>query len=80
MTPAPVGAARALEALKLAEEMKPLLAGRHPAVQGAVLAQLTAIWLAGHPADAREALLNNQVDTINTLVPLEDILRAGVRH
>ena len=32
----------------LVERIKPLLAGHAPEVQGAVLADLVAIWLAGH--------------------------------
>jgi hypothetical protein len=38
----------------VAERIKPLLAGHDPAVQGAVLADLVGLWLAGHqvPGDA----------------------------
>jgi hypothetical protein len=32
----------------IVEQIKPLLAGRPPGVQGLVLADLLAIWLAGH--------------------------------
>jgi hypothetical protein len=36
------------QALELVRRIRPLLAGRHPSVQGAALAELTAIWLHGH--------------------------------
>jgi hypothetical protein len=36
------------QALELVQRIKPLLAGRHPTVQGATLAELTAIWLSGY--------------------------------
>lgn len=36
------------EILKIAQRIRPLLAGHPPAMQGAVLAELTSIWLAGH--------------------------------
>jgi hypothetical protein len=40
----------ATEVLQLTQGIKLLLAGRGPAVQSAVLANLTALWLAGHIA------------------------------
>lgn len=36
------------EVLAIAEKIKPLLAGHRPEMQGAVLAELTSIWLGGH--------------------------------
>jgi hypothetical protein len=36
------------EALKTMALIKPLLAGKDPRVQGAVLTELLSIWLAGH--------------------------------
>lgn len=33
---------------ELVERVRPLFAGQHPAVIGAALADLTAIWLGGH--------------------------------
>lgn len=53
------------------------LAGRSPAVQGAVLADLTAIWLAGHLTDVadetralRDRLLTAHIDKVRELVPV----------
>jgi hypothetical protein len=36
------------EAMALVKKIRPLLAGKDPSVQGAVLADLLAMWLAGH--------------------------------
>jgi hypothetical protein len=36
------------EAMALVKKIRPLLAGKDPNVQGAVLADLLAMWLAGH--------------------------------
>jgi hypothetical protein len=58
------------------EKVRPLLAGKGPAVQGAVLADLLAMWLAGHwipgeveeTKEAREASLAHFVETVWQLV------------
>lgn len=39
---------RSEEILELAERIKPILAGKEAHIQGAVLAELLSIWLAGH--------------------------------
>jgi len=46
----------AKEIVELAERIKPILAGREPALQSAVLAELTSLWLAGHfvPGDREQ--------------------------
>lgn len=54
----------------IVEAIKPLLAGQHPGVQGIVLADLTAIWLAGHAPETFEALLATHMKGIRDLVPL----------
>lgn len=36
------------EAPEIAERIYPMLAGLHPTVQGAIIADLTATWIAGH--------------------------------
>lgn len=58
------------EAARLCALIAPLLAGRGPGVQGAALADLLAMWIAGHNPDAREELLKNHVEAVRTLVPL----------
>jgi hypothetical protein len=69
------------QVLAIAGEIKPLLAGKDPSVQGAVLAELLSLWLAGHPSLAREALIETHVDHVRLLIPLsEKILFRGGRH
>jgi hypothetical protein len=54
----------------------PLLSGKPPEIQGAVLADLTAIWLAGHvcvgnptaTADLRETLLDHHIAAVRDLI------------
>jgi len=55
------------EVTEIVDRIRPLLAGRDPRVQGAVCADLTAIWLAGHPKELRDDLLAAQIDTIKSL-------------
>lgn len=43
-----IGTPTTREVVELAEQIKPLLAGRKAWVQAAVLAELLSIWLAGH--------------------------------
>lgn len=52
------------QALALEKRLRPIFAGLHPGVQGAVLASLSAIWLAGHSAEDRERVLALHVKTI----------------
>jgi hypothetical protein len=64
---------------QLITRIKPILAGHSPDIQGAVLADLLAIWLAGHidpdsPRETRkirDSLLHNHLDAVRTLVPIE---------
>jgi hypothetical protein len=79
----------ATRALKLADRIKPLLAGKGPGVQSAALADLVALWLAGHidvtgalETDfLREPVLENWLKTVRELVPAceADILRTKQR-
>jgi hypothetical protein len=53
----------------LVERIRPLLAGQHPSVQGAVLAELLGLWLGGHhPPALREAMLTHHVDAVRALM------------
>lgn len=66
------------EVEKLVRQIAPLLAGRPPSVQGAALADLTAIWLAGHliESDAnatramRKRILDGHTAKVRELVPI----------
>lgn len=51
------GMAHSMEVLALVEQVKPLFAGKSPELQGAAIVELTSLWLAGHPKDVREDLL-----------------------
>lgn len=77
MADVPIDAVQA--AARVAEDLKPHLAGLHPAVQGAALAQLVALHLAGHRVSdraerdrMRATLLALFGDTVRELVPLAD--------
>lgn len=63
----------------LSAEIRPLLGGYPPEVQGAVLADLLAMWLAGHrardeskTAPMRAALLHMHIKAVTQLVAMED--------
>jgi hypothetical protein len=66
------------EVTRLVAQIRPLLAGRPPRVQGVVLAELLAIWLAGHidptnremTARRRAELLAQHRDNVEELVPI----------
>ena len=61
----------------LLREIGPLLAGQGAAAQGAVLADLLAMWIAGHctpgseheTRQTREELLEHHIATVRELVP-----------
>ena len=57
---------RAAEAI--VEAIRPLLAGHPPEVQGAVLADLLAMFLAGHHPTLRDEILTLHVDAVRQLV------------
>lgn len=67
----------------LVDQIRPLLGGQPPVVVGAVLADLLALYLAGHVADTpantkavRDATLKIHLRAVKALVPLnEDMLR-----
>jgi hypothetical protein len=67
------------EIIALIGQIKPILAGKSSAIQGAVLAELTAIWVAGHygeddkdTAEIRSSLLTMLVKLILKLTALKD--------
>ena len=68
----------AYDAEMIADMIKPLLAGHDPDVTSAVLAQLTALWLAGYvirgddreTARMRKDLLSGHVSLIRRLIPV----------
>jgi hypothetical protein len=54
------------------EEIKPLLRGWGPEVQGAVLAELAALWIAGHRPDFRQQVFDVWTATVQSLVPIAE--------
>lgn len=65
---------------RLVEAIRPLLAGKAPPVQGAALADLLAVWLAGHmvpgePAETqllRDELLDAHISIVRKLIPVNE--------
>jgi hypothetical protein len=73
-------AAQADEVMALVEAVRPLFKGKAPEVQGAALADLLAMWLAGHfdandPEGAateqiRETMLELHLASVRDLIPI----------
>ena len=64
--PSPAGVAA------LTREIKPLLAGRGATLQGAVLGDLVARWLAGHRPDIRGKIFAQHIAGVQELVAFYD--------
>jgi hypothetical protein len=71
----------------LVAAIRPLLAGHPPRVQGAALADLLAIWVAGHYSDSddetdrlRETILANHSKMVRRLIPVNDAIIHGRRR
>ena len=67
------------QALQIAERIKPLLAGLSAEVQGAALADLLSLFLAGHLADTPEAtrrlrdeILELHIQAVRNLLPANE--------
>lgn len=67
------------EAELIVRQVKPLLGGRDPGVQGAALVELLAMWIAGHPPQVRAAILATHVETVAKLVPNMELQMFGKR-
>jgi hypothetical protein len=63
---------RAHEAERISREIRPLLAGRDPGVQSAILADLLSIWVVGHHPLIREQALRDHVALVEQLVPASE--------
>jgi hypothetical protein len=53
----------------VSDDIKPLLSGLGPEIQGAVLANLTALWIAGFHPELRDRMYEQQIDVTRKLVP-----------
>jgi hypothetical protein len=60
---------------QIIDEIRPLLAGRSPMTQGAIVAELCAIWLGGHRPEIRNELLDVFIDTAVKMIALHDAWR-----
>lgn len=62
----------------LVERIKPILSGQSPDIQGATLADLLSIWLAGHRIEGdaaatqqlHETLLEFHIESVRELIPV----------
>lgn len=59
------------------ERIGAMLAGRPPQAQGAILMELAATWLAGHPPAFRETSLALWVDALRGLIPVQEKILFG---
>ncbi|WP_166304372.1 hypothetical protein [Bradyrhizobium sp. 2S1] len=64
---------------ELVDAIRPLLAGKNPEVQGATIAQLLAIFIAGHAPPLRDGARKLLMDCCDGLVPIlvEEMIEAG---
>jgi hypothetical protein len=68
----------ALDSMKLTQQIRLLLAGKPPEVTGAILADLLAMWVAGHVDPSgdddsegmRELILQIHVEAVRGLIPV----------
>jgi hypothetical protein len=71
-------AKRAIESMKLTQKIRRMFEGKPPEMQGAILADLLACWIAGHvsPGDDeateshRELILQIHLAAVRALIPL----------
>lgn len=61
----------------LVRQLGALLHGRGPVIQGAVLADLVSMWLAGHPAFARNETLADWLKAVRELTPINEKMLFG---
>lgn len=61
---AAVGAAQ-----DLSMRIRPLLAGKEPEIQGAVLADLVSLWVAGWHEDLRDDAFERWIELVRRLTP-----------
>ena len=59
----------AQEALDLSRVLGSSLRGRGPLIQGAALADVVSMYIAGHPPEARETVLALHLAAVKKLIP-----------
>jgi hypothetical protein len=55
--------------MRLSMMIRPLLAGRAPEVQGAVLGELVSLFIAGHHPQLRDEILEQHIKLVRDLIP-----------
>lgn len=65
---------RFIEVQEVVAQCAECLHGRDPEIQGAALADLVSMWVAGHfgPEGFREQLIEEHVDTVRRLLPINE--------
>jgi hypothetical protein len=71
-------AKRAIESMKLTQKIRRMFEGKPPEMQGAILADLLACWIAGHVSpgddeatkDHRELILQIHLAAVRALIPV----------
>jgi hypothetical protein len=63
-----------LEAEKLTDKIGELLHGRGPEIQGAALADLVAIFFAGHHPALREESIEHWITCMRNLIPVNEAI------
>jgi hypothetical protein len=59
-------------ALAVSQQIEVLLHGQGPHVQGAVLAQLTAMWVCGfHPKEARRQIFEDHCSSMRVMIEMD---------
>ena len=77
--PLPKDASEQVEAM--GRVIRPVLAGRHPVLQSAMLAELLAAWLCGMPDYARTGMLKAHIEGVEAMIPsVEKMLYGGFGH
>ena len=67
----------ARKAIDIGLRIHPLLAGHPPELQGAILADLLAMWLAGYPPQMREEILAQHIAGMRPLIEVNDKIMFG---
>lgn len=68
---------KALLSQELADQIKPILAHNDPSIQSATLADLLAMWVAGHAPELREEVLDMHIRLVRDLVPINEEMMFG---
>lgn len=60
------------EVLNVVMQIRPLLAGKAPELQGAVIADLLSFFVAGHHPSVRDEQLDLIISTVRDLIPINE--------